>query len=213
MTQVAATAPQSASAASRWRHFLAIDEREAIIAFAQTAYGRGLIALLVLLAVWPHFGGWASIVAVAAAMAASLKTAWRNQILCAATWLTAFAATWLGEKGVQLSGGQRQRIAIARVVLKDPRILILDEATSALDTESERLVQDALEKLMTRRTSIVIAHRLSTIVKATRILVLDQGRIVEQGSHQELLSKNGLYHRLHNMQFVASPDAGASPGL
>ena len=97
MTQVAATAPQSASAASRWRHFLAIDEREAIIAFAQTAYGRGLIALLVLLAVWPHFGGWASIVAVAAAMAASLKTAWRNQILCAATWLTAFAATWLGE--------------------------------------------------------------------------------------------------------------------
>ena len=121
--------------------------------------------------------------------------------------------TWLGEKGVQLSGGQRQRIAIARVVLKDPRILILDEATSALDTESERLVQDALEKLMTRRTSIVIAHRLSTIVKATRILVLDQGRIVEQGSHQELLSKNGLYHRLHNMQFVASPDAGASPGL
>ncbi|MEI8311469.1 MAG: ABC transporter ATP-binding protein [Verrucomicrobiota bacterium] len=111
--------------------------------------------------------------------------------------------TWLGEKGVQLSGGQRQRIAIARVVLKDPRILILDEATSALDTESERLVQDALEKLMTRRTSIVIAHRLSTIVKATRILVLDQGRIVEQGSHQDLLAQHGLYHRLHNMQFAA----------
>ena len=113
--------------------------------------------------------------------------------------------TWLGEKGVQLSGGQRQRIAIARVVLKDPRILILDEATSALDTESERLVQDALEKLMTRRTSIVIAHRLSTIVKADCILVLDQGRIVEQGSHADLLRQQGLYNRLHNLQFAAAP--------
>ena len=121
--------------------------------------------------------------------------------------------TWLGEKGVQLSGGQRQRIAIARVVLKDPRILILDEATSALDTESERLVQDALEKLMTRRTSIVIAHRLSTIVKADCILVLDQGRIVERGSHQELLLHEGLYHRLHNLQFAASSTAKAAPGL
>lgn len=110
--------------------------------------------------------------------------------------------TWLGEKGVQLSGGQRQRIAIARVVLKDPRILILDEATSALDTESERLVQDALERLMSQRTSIVIAHRLSTIMNADCILVLDQGRIVERGSHAELLEKNGLFSRLHRMQFV-----------
>ena len=97
MTQEAATGPQSASVAKRWRHFLAIDDKQAIIALAQTAHGQGLIALIALLAVWPHFGGWASAVAVAAAMAASLKAAWRNQILCAATWLTAFAATWLKE--------------------------------------------------------------------------------------------------------------------
>lgn len=121
--------------------------------------------------------------------------------------------TWLGEKGVQLSGGQRQRIAIARVVLKDPRILILDEATSALDTESERLVQDALERLMTRRTSIVIAHRLSTVMNADSILVLEQGRIVEQGNHRTLLQKNGLYSRLYNLQFATKDpeDAGMSP--
>jgi len=111
--------------------------------------------------------------------------------------------TWLGERGVQLSGGQRQRLAIARVILKDPRILILDEATSALDTESERLVQQALEALMKRRTSIVIAHRLSTIVNADKILVLENGRVVEAGSHEELLKSGGLFSHLYELQFAS----------
>jgi ABC-type multidrug transport system fused ATPase/permease subunit len=110
--------------------------------------------------------------------------------------------TLVGERGTQLSGGQRQRVAIARAVLKNPQILILDEATSSLDSKSERLVQDALEKLMTNRTSIIIAHRLSTIRKADNILVLEKGQIVEQGTHDELASlNNGIYKNLTEMQF------------
>ena len=114
--------------------------------------------------------------------------------------------TIVGERGVKLSAGQRQRIAIARALLKDPRILILDEATSALDTESERWVQAALERLMEGRTSFVIAHRLSTIQRADCILVLDQGRIVERGAHEVLLAQGGLYRRLYDMQFSTELD-------
>jgi subfamily B ATP-binding cassette protein MsbA len=109
--------------------------------------------------------------------------------------------TVVGERGTRLSGGQRQRVAIARALLKNPRILILDEATSALDTGSEHLVQQALERLMESRTTFVIAHRLSTIQRATRIVVLNQGRIEEVGSHAQLLQKDGLYNRLYEMQF------------
>ena len=109
--------------------------------------------------------------------------------------------TMLGDRGVNISGGQRQRIAIARAILKDPRILILDEATSALDTESERVVQEALNRLMVGRTSIIIAHRLSTIKNADRILVLDKGKLVEDGTHEELMEKNGLYAHLYQIQY------------
>jgi subfamily B ATP-binding cassette protein MsbA len=108
--------------------------------------------------------------------------------------------TNIGDRGDKLSGGQKQRISIARAVLKNPPILILDEATSSLDTESERLVQDALTKLMSNRTSVIIAHRLSTIVNADEILVINKGEIVERGKHSELLEKEGIYKKLHDIQ-------------
>ncbi|MDH5740442.1 MAG: ABC transporter ATP-binding protein/permease [Nitrospira sp.] len=108
--------------------------------------------------------------------------------------------TVVGEKGVNLSGGQRQRIAIARAILKDPRILLLDEATSSLDTDSERLVQEALQRLMEGRTTFVVAHRLSTIQRADRILVLDKGKLVEEGTHAQLLEHQGLYHYLYTIR-------------
>jgi ABC transporter fused permease/ATP-binding protein len=112
--------------------------------------------------------------------------------------------TLVGERGVQLSGGQKQRIAIARAVLKDPKILVLDEATSALDAESEHLVQEALDRLLEGRTTLVIAHRLSTVKNADRVLVLDGGRVVQQGTHQELVGEAGLYRKLVERQFVAA---------
>ena len=121
-------------------------------------------------------------------------------------FITAFPegyATVVGERGVKLSGGQRQRVAIARALLKDPRILILDEATSSLDSEAEALVQAALDKLMEGRTTFVIAHRLSTVHGADLILVLDSGRIVQEGTHDDLMDRGGLYRDLYEAQFQA----------
>ena len=140
----------------------------------------------------------------------ALATATKDEITTAATdayameFVSKFELgleTEIGENGVKLSGGQRQRLALARALLKDAPILILDEATSALDTESERYIQAALQKVMGNRTTLVIAHRLSTIENADVILVIDQGRIIEQGSHAELIAKQGAYARLHHIQF------------
>jgi subfamily B ATP-binding cassette protein MsbA len=116
--------------------------------------------------------------------------------------------TGIGDRGLRLSGGQRQRICIARALLKNAPILILDEATSALDTESEQMVQKALDNLMVNRTTFVIAHRLSTVLHADQIMVLEAGRIAESGSHDDLLSRSGLYSRLHALQFSDRDTAG-----
>jgi subfamily B ATP-binding cassette protein MsbA len=149
----------------------------------------------------------------------TLATASRSDIAQAATdaYAMEFVAklaqgldTEIGENGVKLSGGQRQRLALARALLKDAPILILDEATSALDTESERYIQAALQKVMSNRTTLVIAHRLSTIESADMILVMEHGRIVERGTHQELIEKNGAYARLHSMQFKEHESAVAT---
>lgn len=145
----------------------------------------------------------------------TLTTATRDEVIAAATDACAMEFiskldkgldAEIGENGVKLSGGQRQRLALARALLKDAPILILDEATSALDTESERFIQTALQKVMSDRTTLVIAHRLSTIENADMILVIDHGHIVERGSHNELIKKNGAYARLHQMQFKEHPE-------
>ena len=116
--------------------------------------------------------------------------------------------TRVGDRGILLSGGQRQRVAIGRALLKNAPVLILDEATSSLDTKSERRIQDALERLMQNRTTLVIAHRLSTVENADRIIVLDEGRIVESGTHKQLLAASGLYASLYRMQFSDESAAG-----
>jgi subfamily B ATP-binding cassette protein MsbA len=117
--------------------------------------------------------------------------------------------TRIGEEGVKLSGGEKQRVAIARAILSNPRILILDEATSALDSETEALIQEALERLMQGRTSFVIAHRLSTIVKANKIVVMEKGEIKEVGTHEQLLAYGGIYANLYQQQFRVALEAQA----
>jgi subfamily B ATP-binding cassette protein MsbA len=134
---------------------------------------------------------------------AAIKAAHLDDVVAA---LPEGVDTPIGENGMRLSGGQRQRVAIARAIYKDAPILILDEATSALDNESERAVQAALDTLMAGRTTLVIAHRLSTVERADRIVVLDQGRIVEAGRHEELLALNGMYANLYQLQFTKAEE-------
>jgi subfamily B ATP-binding cassette protein MsbA len=119
--------------------------------------------------------------------------------------------TRVGERGVKLSGGQRQRVAIARVFLKNPAVVILDEATSSLDSDSERLVEEAMEELLHGRSTLIIAHRLSTVLRADRVVVIDRGIVIEEGSHDDLMATDGVYARLYRGQFRAGADLGVWP--